>query len=148
MDCKACHAQCKAACCGMCPMPLDLFERNKDKIVQHPQKVQLWQSPDVKGDLSMPSLQEMKDVSNNIDMVLPITKNMKCCFLNEDYSCNIYEDRPNICRKFGDESHIYMTCCYQSKDGRIRSRQERRSLERQCEGATDKLAVINQVLKK
>src|SRR5258708_3968345 len=132
MDCKSCHAQCKAACCGIAPMPLDIFERNKDKIVQQPGSIERFNGPDIPDDLQNISVQEIK---KDVEMVLPITKNLKCCFLNEDFSCNIYDDRPRICRKFGDESHIFMTCMWQAKDGRIRSRQERRGLERKCVAA-------------
>lgn len=133
MDCKSCHSRCKADCCGITPMPLAIFDRNKDKIVQNPERVERFDGPDISDELNMPSISEMKDPSKNVQMVLPVTKNLKCCFLNEDLSCNIYEDRPNICRKFGDESHVYMTCVFQSKDGRIRGRQERRNLVRKCE---------------
>lgn len=34
-----------------------------------------------------------------------------------------------VCREFGTESHLYMTCSYQASDGRVRSRQERRRVE-------------------
>lgn len=73
---------------------------------------------------------EMDITVANTEFVLPMTENLKCCFLNTDLSCNIYDDRPNICKKFGDESHSFMTCHFQDKHGRIRSRQERRKLER------------------
>lgn len=28
--------------------------------------------------------------------------NNKCPFLRSDFKCNIYEDRPDVCRKFGE----------------------------------------------
>jgi hypothetical protein len=48
----------------------------------------------------------------------------------DDYQCNIYEDRPNVCREYGNESSIDMSCPYLKKDGTSRSRQERRSIQR------------------
>ena len=99
MNCKKCHSQCKAICCGVIPMSEKLFEENKDKIVTHPEHIERFEGPDMTlsfgGDL-------FKEASSSppIKMVLPQTKSLKCCFLNEDLSCNIYETRPAICRKY------------------------------------------------
>jgi len=62
--------------------------------------------------------------------IVPITDDLKCTFLKDDFTCNIYHDRPHVCKKFGDETHLMMTCVFQDKNGRERSRQERRNLER------------------
>jgi Fe-S-cluster containining protein len=56
--------------------------------------------------------------------VVPLTETGKCPFLKEDLGCNIYKNRPEICMKFGDETHINMTCAYQTKNGRARSTKE------------------------
>ena len=53
-----------------------------------------------------------------------------CPFLGLDDRCSVYDDRPDICRVFGDESSSVASCAYQDKDGRARSRQERRAVER------------------
>ena len=58
------------------------------------------------------------------------TREGMCPFLGLDDKCTIYHDRPAVCRKFGDESTILMTCRYQSADGRIRDRAERRRIEK------------------
>lgn len=39
----------------------------------------------------------------------------KCPFLRDDYKCNIYDRRPEICRKFGDGSHPLLTCQFIKK---------------------------------
>ena len=67
--------------------------------------------------------------------IIPITEDAKCTFLKDDFTCNIYDDQPKVCKKFGDETHLMMTCVYQDKNGRIRSRQERRTLERKSNKA-------------
>lgn len=116
MDCSKCHAKCKAECCSEAtPIPKPFLEKYADKIVNQPIKV-----------ISIGG--EIADEGENI---IASTPNQRCMFLNEDYSCNIYQDRPKICRQFGNESHIFLTCSFQSKDGRIRSRQEKRLIERQ-----------------
>ncbi len=61
----------------------------------------------------------------------PTTKTHRCPFLTYDLKCNIYENRPFVCREFGKESHERLKCSFQDKDGRERSRQERRLIERQ-----------------
>ena len=131
MDCSKSHSKCKASCCGCFPMPKEIFERNKDKIVTHPIETKEMNGPDLAEDLSLEVL------GKDIATILPITPNLKCVFLKEDYSCNIYEDRPRLCRKFGDETHPCMTCVYQDKNGRCRSRQETRYLNRKMDKYTD-----------
>lgn len=116
-DCKKLHHVCKAGCCTITPIPKDLWNECRGKVVEKVEEVKEGLQVD-------PETGELKD------FVVPFTKSLKCPFLNEDLSCNIYEKRPYVCRKFGDESHKYLRCHFQDKDGRIRTRQERRSLER------------------
>lgn len=145
MDCKKCHHICQASCCAAFPIEKSLFERNKHKVVREILQMEEFESPVMEdkafrkdGSYSMEGICHAKNALH----VLPITKNARCCFLNEDLSCNIYEERPYICRKFGDESHPMMTCCFQSKDGRIRSRQEQRAVCRKVEKHQNKLKII------
>ena len=129
MDCSKSHSKCQASCCGIVPIPKEIYDRNKDKIITQPAEIKEFSGPDLDENLDM-----RIDVPN-IDIVVPITKNLRCPFLNvdTDLSCNIYEDRPRICRKFGDETHPQMTCIFQDKNGRCRSRQETRMLTRKLE---------------
>ena len=117
-------------------MEKELFERNKHKIVREVLEIKEFDGPAVtqegfvnEGIFSLKTIKEAAIVTH----VIPLTKDARCCFLNEDLSCNIYDERPHICRKFGDESHMFMTCLFQSKDGRIRSRQEQRALVRKMD---------------
>lgn len=74
--------KCHACCCYNIPFDRGELERHKDKIV------------------------------NPVKFVLPMMgasvaftdekpERNKCPFLRADYKCNIYEDRPDVCRKFG-----------------------------------------------
>ncbi len=105
-DCKKIHPKCKARCCGIVPIPKELYEQHKDKMNRIPLRI--------------------IEHENN---VIPITSDAYCPFLNDDLSCNIYEDRPEICRKFGDETHPMLCCPYLNKDGKERCRQSRRQIE-------------------
>ena len=103
------HPKCKAACCGIVPIPKHIYEANwKEKITE----------PD--------------EILETEDAYIPITKTGKCVFLKKDLSCNIYENRPDICKKFGDESHPMLCCPVADKNGKERSRQDKRRIERKA----------------
>lgn len=74
--------KCKAACCYNVPFENGELGKYADKIVNM-----------VLGTTPM------------FGAVFPITANdpkkNKCPFLRADYKCNIYENRPDICRKMG-----------------------------------------------
>ncbi len=103
------HAKCKAVCCSMIALPRKIWEENQDKVITKPD--------------------EVVDYPN--DHVFPLTETGGCPFLRDDHNCNIYENRPEICREFGDESDIFMSCPYLHKNGKERTRQNFRYLQRQ-----------------
>lgn len=81
MNCRL-H-KCKAACCCNVPFENNELERYKDKIVRPIIDVTLW-----------------------LNAVVPVTaiglKNNYCPFLRPtDLKCNIYDNRPEICRLMG-----------------------------------------------
>jgi len=118
-DCKKFHDRCKASCCYNVPIPKKIWDRNLEKIVTQPIRV-IPQGYDLD-----PADRTKKD------FLLPETADGRCPFLREDYLCNIHEDRPPVCRKYGDESHVCMKCPMQDKDGNARSRQGMRQLGRE-----------------
>ena len=61
-------------------------------------------------------------------VVIPITDDGYCPFLTNDYQCAIYDERPEVCRKFGDESHPQLFCEFQTKDGKERNKKDRRKI--------------------
>lgn len=134
MNCSKCLDRCKAYCCGSIPIEVERFQRNIEKIVNPVIKVEVFNGAAIPDDITL-DMSKMAEVAVNKPHAFPYTKDGNCCFLNEDLSCNIYEDRPPICKKFGDESHENMTCKFQKKDGSMRTRQERRMLERQQSNA-------------
>jgi hypothetical protein len=119
-DCKSMHPKCKAGCCGIVPIPEETYNNNQHKIVTQPHEV-------------------LKDDNHH---VIPLTANATCVFLNRDYSCNIYEDRPSVCREFGNESHIMLCCPYIDKEGKTRCRQAKRRIEREASNYISKLRLI------
>jgi Fe-S-cluster containining protein len=146
------HHKCKAECCSVCPIPKDIWDRNQDKIVRQPTEIiDLGMMPDPyecqklqhlpldNSQYKEKSILFSPDDFVNKHFIQPITKDMMCPFLNADYTCNIYDDRPGVCRDFGNETHPDLTCSYQDKDGKERSRQESRKLKRECQRRTEKL---------
>jgi Fe-S-cluster containining protein len=109
LDCKAMHSKCKATCCGVIDFDKEFWEIHQHKVITKPIKVIPF--PDGR-------------------TIMPETESGYCPFLNEDYHCNIYEDRPNVCREYGDGSTPYMSCPFLRRDGSQRSRQEKRYLQR------------------
>jgi Fe-S-cluster containining protein len=121
-DCKKQHPKCKAIWLRCIAFDKALWERNQDKVVREPVQV----------------------LSNNTQ-VFPITKDKHCSFLREDLCCNIYDERPDVCREYGNESSLDMSCPYLKRDGTPRSRQQRRSIQR---GADKKGKEAKQLLVK
>ena len=122
--------KCHACCCGMIPIEKDLYNANIDKIVTKPV------------DITEDTFPDPFDKGKEKDFLMPRTENGKCCFLKDDYKCAIYEDRPRICKTYGDESIASLSCHWQDKTGRKRSRQARRLLQRKS------LENLNSYLKK
>ena len=103
-QCKKYHPICKANCCGVVPIPRSLWQR-KQHAIQRPIK-------DIfKGEA------KNKATGKRENIVIPITEDHHCPFLKKDLSCAIYEDRPPLCKKYGDDSHPLMTCPMQDKHG-------------------------------
>lgn len=118
-DCKKMHPKCKAQCCGVVPIPKETYANNQHKIVRQPH--------------------DLVDAGTD---VIPLTADAYCPFLTEGLDCNIYDDRPDVCRKFGDESHPMLFCPHLDKTGKQRSRQNRRQIERQTSSYMSKLGIL------
>lgn len=99
---------CKSKCCKVVPINDIFYRANEDKRTRS----------------------VIKEESHREGFITPITVGLKCCYLKDDGECNIYDDRPNVCKVFGDDSHILMSCDFQDKDGNKRSRQAKRRIER------------------
>lgn len=74
--------KCKAHCCYNVPFENGELEAYADKIVN-------------------PVIDRMEVLGAVVPLTSDSTKTNKCPFLRTDYKCNIYENRPDICRKFG-----------------------------------------------
>ena len=79
--------KCKACCCYNVPFDKGELEQFADKIVTP--VLSVWPV----GPAVVPFTVDFKQPQD-------IMKN-KCPFLRSDFQCNIYNDRPDVCRKFG-----------------------------------------------
>lgn len=122
-DCNQCLDKCRAVCCrGPIPIEQEVFHRNTP----------------------VRTVTRSMELHNGFILIVSVENNNKgtleavCPFLGYDNKCTIYEDRPFPCRDFGTENSIHTTCSYQDKDGRVRRRPERRSIERKHAKESDK----------
>lgn len=94
--------KCKAVCCYNVPLPPYLPERFADKIVNHIKfAVAIKEINPTFGEGVIYFTDE--DSSKN-----------RCPFLTKALKCNIYADRPTICRRFGEGEIPSSQCKYLS----------------------------------
>lgn len=96
-NCKEliCNGTCKADCCGCVPLSLASWNELKNKVNK------------------LKEYELLTFKQKGIDFVIPLTKDMKCVFLNFDNSCNIYFEpkRPNICMLYGKVNNEPLLAC-------------------------------------
>jgi Fe-S-cluster containining protein len=95
-------------CCGPVPIQREVYENNKQKCKPH------------------------KTIGES-DVIFAFNETtMRCAFLAEDASCMIYDQRPEVCRKYGDSEEAKINeglmCPYLRTDGTNRNRSEKREL--------------------
>jgi len=110
MDCqKAIQKGCKADCCGVIPIPADLYEDNQDLFQITPTKVLY---------------------SDGEDSYIPLTPDWLCIFLDRTlWDCKVYEFRPEVCRKYGTTPEL--PCPFFDLGGKFRHRADRRRVLRE-----------------
>lgn len=87
--CKCDVSRCHAACCGLVPIPRETIEKHL-------------------GDMQGPFDKIL--FINGQDIVVK-QRTATCAFLTSDYKCAIYDDRPEICRIFGNRSNNPLLKC-------------------------------------
>lgn len=112
-NCDNCLAKCRADCCHE-PVPMDpAFVASHTPI----RPIEYVLETGMAGTVAPIAIDERNGMG-------------VCPFLGMDDKCSVYNDRPEVCRKFGTEIDLFMVCSFQSKDGRIRGRSERRWIEK------------------
>jgi Fe-S-cluster containining protein len=107
---------CHADCCGLIPFG-DRFYAQHHELV------------------SEDRLERLLRLSNT-NFVLPITDDFRCCFLDrQELKCLIYDERPEICRLFGNVDKL--RCPYYDTAGNKRTRAERRRIKKAAEAGID-----------
>ena len=96
MDCsKYIPEKCKADCCGPVPFEPEIFEKYKHLITKE------YESQNILKEL-------IRFKASHV--VLPLTKDLTCVFLDESFKCLIYDERPDFCKMFGQNKHPRMKC--------------------------------------
>lgn len=103
-----CRDKC-GECCGIIPLDKEIIERNKDKIQG-----------------------EVVEVIDGGTYQYYLTKDLGCIFLDrETKKCNIYNDRPDVCKMYGVTMDPRLQCPYIKPNGNPRSEAGRKRIERQ-----------------
>lgn len=121
MECDV--TQCKAACCGLVPIPKDIFGMYRHLITR---KVILVEDP-------MPTI--YSDKAAGIDAfkvdysikgaIIVVDEEGRCGFLDADFRCMIYNYRPDICRWFGSRTdHFLLLCPHKDLKGSLHETKE------------------------
>ena len=92
-----CVEECEAECCGIVPLPKPLAKK-----YEH---------------LAQRKIEELIPLSE--DEIIPVTKDLKCVFLNKEHECVIYDDRPELCQNYGIVPELQ--CPYLKENGNRRS---------------------------
>ncbi len=91
-------SKCHADCCYNAPLPLYYLEKYKDKIVNKVYRtIPLGNVPE-RGGFQVFPVTILKSLKH------------KCPFLTAENKCNIYEDRPLICKEYGTEDSGTLYC--------------------------------------
>ena len=116
-DCRQMLDRCNGECCGPCPIPVATWQRRR-------------------GEAQGAIKHELDDGEGFVHVV---TEEGNCAFKSPNGRCVIYpqagepDERADVCRRFGDESHPMLTCRWMDKTGRVRSRPERRERSREID---------------
>ncbi len=100
IDCISILPTCEGICCGVCPIPSLTFEKHKAQVQRRIIRV----------------------IPLGV-FVVPITEDNACVFLKADKRCGIYEDRPIICKMYGEIDEL--PCAFINKDGVVRTKEDR-----------------------
>lgn len=127
LDCsKAVPHLCQGNCCRYVPLPKDLVKNN-------------WH-------LKQREVYALYLHSEN--EVMAITEDLRCLFLDKDYRCVVYKDRPYVCRVYGCGGADCLSCPYLNPDGSMREAKDSKRLADGNEKNLDKIVTnINRYLK-
>jgi len=118
-DCSKMVKKCEALCCHCVPLEKDRFERNKHRIVNK--------------DFKLLALgKSHNEFGEQKEYVLPLTEDLRCPFNDpkNGFKCNIYDDRPQVCKVYGNGKANCTSCPFYKPNGSKRGKEERKRLVR------------------
>lgn len=129
IDCGRMTAKCKALCCHVVPMERDRFERNKHRLVN-------------KNYVDVDMGKKVVETGEEKEIMLPLTEDLRCPFNDTEngYRCNIYDDRPHICKIYGNGVASCTSCPFFKANGAKRGKEERDALVRMMEEDFEEVA--------
>lgn len=102
-----CVEGCKAECCGIVPIPKELAKKHEKMAQAKAEEIITWSENDI----------------------VPLTGDAFCIFLDRNTKkCVIYEERPDVCRKYGLIEDLQ--CQYIDTRGKTRTPAKQRRMLR------------------
>lgn len=112
-DCSLCPD--RGCCCGIVPLSKEVWEKNQDK-----------------------KQREVKEIVEIDEEICVICEGAKCVFLNpENKKCEIYLDRPQVCRNYGIGKCDGLSCPYIKPNGKPRTPAMIKRVQRQINHDVD-----------
>lgn len=94
-----CKSGCKSECCGNIPLSKSVIKHNRKRLQRRYESIEL-----------------------DNGLIHPVTKDGRCIFLNKQSQCEIYKERPFICKIYG--TIIELQCPYIDLKGNLRTDEE------------------------
>lgn len=94
-----CKTVCNAECCGNVPLSKHILKKYRKNIQRKYEKIIL-----------------------DDEMIHPITTDCRCIFLNKECHCEIYKERPFVCKIYGTIKELQ--CPYINVNGETRTEEE------------------------
>lgn len=104
MNTFKCKQGCNAECCGMIPLPINLWKK------------------ELTTDEQLFAKKHAKQIIKSKEFVVLIPKTRECVFLKKNKRCKIYSKRPQICMDYGTTQEL--PCPYIDTDGSPRTNTE------------------------
>jgi Fe-S-cluster containining protein len=109
-------------CCGCIPIPIEIFEKNRDKFQVIP-----------------------KEIVRTQQGMTAITSDVFCIFLNrETNKCMIYDERPQVCRDYGEKDNPRLACVYFKPNGNPRSEAMQKRVQRYINHLVDRAIKVSE----
>jgi len=128
-----CKPDCKAECCGIIGFSTEFADKHEHLIKKPIKEVSV--KAFMERSSILPDGDSILKLVDTAGVVFYIPPELKCVFLDENFKCMAYDDRPQICRLYG--IHSDLLCPYMKPNGNPRSPGDQRRTQRKINRDVD-----------